>query len=61
MRAGDQIVIQKIINEQEHAHKSYLDDDSFTRLHHYLGIMIERNLKGEYIEPQMPAMLPMCR
>lgn len=51
-RAGDRIVIRKIINEQEHAHKSYLDDASFTRLHQYLGIMIDRNLKGEYLEPQ---------
>ncbi len=51
-QAGNKVVIQKIINEQEHVHKSYLDDASFTRLNHYLGIMIDRNMKGEYMEPQ---------
>lgn len=51
-QAGNRIVIQKIINEQEHAHKSYLDDVSFAQLNRYLGIMIDRNMKGEYIEPQ---------
>ena len=55
MQAGNKIIIQKIINEQEHAYKSYLDDASFLRLHTYLGIMIDRNLKGEYIEPQPQA------
>lgn len=54
-QAGDRIVIQKIINEQEHVHKSYLDDASFMRLNRYLGIMIDRNMKGEYMEPQPQA------
>ena len=51
-QAGNRIVIQKIINEQEHVHKSYLDDASFTKISSYLGIMIDRNLMGEYMEPQ---------
>ena len=51
-QAGNRIVIQKIINEQEHVHKSYLDDASFTKISSYLGIMIDRNLMGEYMETQ---------
>lgn len=54
-QAGNKIIIQKIINEQEHAHKSYLDDASFARLNRYLGIMIDRNMRGEYMEPQPQA------
>ncbi len=60
-QAGNRIVIQKIINEQEHVHKSYLDDASFTRLNNYLGIMIDRNMKGEYMEPQPQADSPRYR
>lgn len=61
IQAGNKVVIQKIINEQEHVHKSYLDDASFLKLQTYLGIMIDRNLKGEYIEPQPPADDPRYR
>lgn len=60
-QAGNRIIIQKIINEQEHAHKSYLDDTSFIQLNRYLGIMIDRNMKGEYMEPQSLADSPRYR
>lgn len=43
-------VIQKIVTEQEHHHKSYLTDDSFRKVQLYLEIMINRNLLGEYME-----------
>lgn len=52
VQAGDKITIQKIINEQEHIHQNFLTDDSFLKLQRYLGIMISRNLQGEYIEKQ---------
>lgn len=61
IQAGNKVIIQKIISEQEHVHKSYLDDASFLRLHTYLGIMIDRNLKGEYMEPQEAADGPRYR
>lgn len=50
--AGNKITIEKIIHEQEHVHKSFLSDSSFLKLEKYIGIMINRNLQGEYIEPQ---------
>lgn len=52
VQAGNAITIQKIINEQEHLHKNFLNDDSFLKLQRYLGIMINRNMQGEYIEVQ---------
>lgn len=52
VQAGDRIIIQKIINEQEHIHKNFLTDDAFLKLRRYLGIMVSRNMQGEYIEPQ---------
>lgn len=52
VKAGDRMTIQKIINEQEHIHKNFLTDDAFLKLQRYLGIMISRNMQGEYIEPQ---------
>ncbi len=52
VQAGDKITIRKIINEQEHIHQNFLTDDSFLKLQRYLGIMISRNLQGEYIEAQ---------
>lgn len=52
VQAGNRITIQKIINEQEHIHKNFLTDDAFLKLQRYLGIMINRNMQGEYIEPQ---------
>lgn len=51
VQAGNRIVIQKIINEQEHAHKCFLTDASFHKILNYLGIMVNRNMQGEYIEP----------
>lgn len=51
VQAGNRIVLQKIINEQEHAHKCFLTDASFHKILNYLGIMVNRNMQGEYIEP----------
>lgn len=50
VQAGNKITIQKIVGEQEHLHKSFLTDDSFQKLLLYLGIMVNRNLQGEYME-----------
>lgn len=50
IQAGNKITIQKIVYEQEHVHKSYLTDDAFDNILLYLGIMVNRNLMGEYIE-----------
>ncbi len=55
VQAGNRIVIQKIITEQEHVHKSYLTDGSFSRILLYLGIMVNRNLQGEYMEVRKPS------
>lgn len=52
VQAGNKIVIQKIVNEQEHFHKSFLTDSSFHKILLYLGIMVNRNMQGEYIEVQ---------
>jgi mannitol operon transcriptional antiterminator len=52
IQAGDRIVIQKIVQEQEHTYKSALTDHSYQRIVMYLGIMVNRNLQGEYIEVQ---------
>lgn len=45
-------IIQKILNEQEHNHESFLTDDSFKNIKCYLQIMVNRNYNGEYIEVQ---------
>lgn len=45
-------IIQKILNEQEHNHESFLTDDSFKKIKRYLQIMVNRNYNGEYIEVQ---------
>lgn len=50
IRAGNRITIQKIVGEQEHFHKCFLTDDSFQKILMYLGIMVSRNLQGEYME-----------
>ncbi len=50
VQSGDPATLQKIINEQEHVHKSHLTDISFHRILLYLGIMIERNTMGEFPE-----------
>lgn len=52
VQAGNRVIIQKIINEQEHIHQSYLTDASFGNILLYLGIMVDRNLRGEFLEPQ---------
>lgn len=52
IRAGDDSTIQKILNEQEHLHQSYMTDASFLKVRRFLGIMIDRILRGEYIEKQ---------
>ena len=50
IQAGNKITIQKVINEQEHIHQSFLTDESFDKILIYLGIMVNRNLMGEYLE-----------
>ncbi|MEE8885430.1 MAG: PTS sugar transporter subunit IIA [Eubacteriales bacterium] len=50
VQAGDRVVIQKIVEEQEHTYRSHLTDVSFQRLIMYLGIMVNRNMQGEYME-----------
>lgn len=52
VQAGNRVILQKIINEQEHTHGSFLTDTSFRRVLLYLGIMINRNLQGEFLEAQ---------
>ena len=44
--------IHKIVNEQEHAHESYLTDSSYNKLKNYLAIAISRIGCGELIEAQ---------
>lgn len=51
VQAGNKAIVKKIIVEQEHTWKSYLTDGSFQEILLYLGIMINRNILGEYIEP----------
>lgn len=50
--AGDVHTIRKILSEQNRVHRLYMTDSSFLQIQKYLGIMIARNLQGEYIEPQ---------
>lgn len=48
----EQNIIQKIINEQEHANNSFLTDDSYQELTMYLSIMLKRIRQGEFVEEQ---------
>lgn len=48
----EQAIIQKIVNEQEHANKSFLTDDSFQELTLYLSILLKRVRQGEFVEQQ---------
>ena len=48
----EQGVVQKIINEQEHANKSFLTDDSFQELTLYLCLLLKRVRQGELVESQ---------
>lgn len=50
--AENKMIIEKILNEQEHIHESFLIDDSFKKIKLYLLVMVNRNYKGEYIEVQ---------
>lgn len=43
-------ILEKILFEQEHVHQCFLNDVSFQRIVMYLGIMVNRENKGEYIE-----------
>lgn len=52
VQAGDRVIIQKILSEQEHRYKRFLDDSSFREILLYLSVMVERNLAGEFLEPQ---------
>lgn len=40
IQSGNSVIIQKIINEQEHVHGFYLTDNSFNKILTYLRIMI---------------------
>lgn len=50
VQAGDRFILRKIVMEQEQVHNNYLTDYSFDQLVLYLGIMVERNMQGEFIE-----------
>lgn len=50
LQAGNKVIVQKIVNEQEHIHANFFTDSSFHKILLYLGIMINRNIQGEYIE-----------
>lgn len=50
VQAGNRIIIQKILNEQERVHSSSLTEGSFQEILLYLGIMVNRNMQGEFIE-----------
>lgn len=50
IQAGNRTIVQKILNEQEKIHASFFTDDSFHNILLYLGIMINRNMQGEFIE-----------
>ncbi|MDO4617774.1 MAG: BglG family transcription antiterminator [Lachnospiraceae bacterium] len=52
IEAGSKITIRKIISEQEQVHRLFLSDSSFLKIQKYIGIMLSRNLQGEYLEPQ---------
>ena len=52
LQAGNKIVIQKIVNEQEKVYDRQLTDQSFVNIVQYLGVLVNRNLQGAYIEPQ---------
>lgn len=52
IQAGNKLIIKKIVSEQEHAYKRFLTDESYQGIVQYLGIMVSRNLQGEYIEAQ---------
>lgn len=43
-------VLDRILQEQEHVHESFLNDSSFQKIVIYLGIMAKRIRQGEYIE-----------
>lgn len=52
VNAGDAVTIQKIVNEQEHLHGRFMTDSSFLKVRKYLGIMVDRIMRGEYAERQ---------
>lgn len=52
LQAGSAIVIRKILSEQEHIHQRFLTDGAFQRLTQYLGVLVSRNMQGEFIGPQ---------
>lgn len=52
VQAGNRVIIQKILSEQEHIYKHFLTDTSFQVILLYLGILVNRNRQGEFIEPQ---------
>lgn len=51
VQAGNRVIIQKILSEQEAQYDSYLVDSSYRMILTYLGIMLNRNLQGEFVEP----------
>jgi len=51
VEAGNKVTISKIVLEQEVVHERVFNDESFLYVVRYLGILVNRNLQGEYIEP----------
>lgn len=52
VQAGDRSVIRKLVLEQERSHASFLTEQSFNEVMLYLGVMVSRNMQGNYIERQ---------
>lgn len=46
-------ILEKILFEQEHVHQCFLNDVSFQKIVMYLGIMLNRNRQGAYMEERM--------
>lgn len=44
--------ISKIVREQERMHERHLTDESFEEVMRYLGILVNRNLMGQYVEQE---------
>lgn len=53
--AGNRVILQKILGEQEQCHGCRMTDDSFRTVLTYLGIMVSRNMQGNYVEDQPDA------
>lgn len=52
VQAGNRVILQKLLSEQEHRYQNFLTDDSFQMILQYLGILVNRNSQGQFLEPQ---------